>query len=297
MIDGNTQLVGLIGWPTDHSLSPAIHNTAFAALGLNWCYIPMPTRPEQVAEAVRGLAALGFCGANVTVPHKQVVLPMLDSVTPAASKLGAVNTIAIAKGADGRPLIRGYNTDRQGFLAALQESRFILGPGSSAVVVGAGGAARAVVHGLLYAQMEKIVVLNRDVERAQALILDLRNHSDEAARLHALPLTAERLVSAVRTASLLVNATTVGMWPHMERSIWPDNMPIPAHLIVFDLVYNPPQTRLLEQARESGAHGVAGLEMLVQQGALAFEIWTGRLAPVEVMRTACKEALQRGSSP
>lgn len=297
MIDGQTRLIGLIGWPVEHSISPTMHNAASAALGLNLRYVPLPTRPKQVAEAVRGLAALGFCGANITVPHKQAVMSHLNSVDLAAAELGAVNTISIAEGADGRPLIRGYNTDRQGFLAALQRSRFIPGPGSAAVIVGAGGAARAVVHGLLHARMERIVVLNRSLKRAEALIASLAQPDHGLGRLHALPLTADRLVESVRTASLLVNATPVGMWPHIKRSIWPQTEPIPAHLTVFDLVYNPLQARLLEQAEESGTDDVAGLEMLVQQGALAFEIWTGRPAPVEVMRTACEEALRKGLRP
>lgn len=293
MIDGQTQLVGLIGRPVEHTVSPAMHNAAFAALGLNLRYVPLPTRPEQVAEAVRGLAALGFRGANVTVPHKQAVMSHLDSVVHTAAELGAVNTIVIEEGADGRRLIHGHNTDAQGFLAALHRAGFAA-RGERAVVVGAGGAARAAIHCLLSVGMEKIVVLNRSLERAEALITALAEHP---CRLRALTLTAERLVESVRTASLLVNATPVGMWPHVKRSIWPQTEPIPAHLTVFDLVYNPHQTRLLKQARGSGARGIAGLEMLVQQGAAAFEIWTGRPAPVGVMRTACEEALQRGSRP
>jgi len=152
-------------------------------------------------------------------------------------------------------------------------------------------AARAVVSGLLWSGSGGVTVLNRTPERAQALVSDLGRRSEDASRLRALPLTPENLIASARAADLLVNATTVGMWPHVGGSIWPDTVPIPAHLTVFDLVYNPLETRLLRQARESGAHAVGGLGMLVRQGALAFEMWTGEPAPVEVMREACEQAL------
>lgn len=294
MVDGQTQLVGLIGWPVAHSLSPAMHNAAFEALKLNWRYVPLPVPPRQIEAAVRGLTALGFRGANVTVPHKQAVISMLDSVALNARDLGAINTLAIEKKEDPSIVIRGYNTDSQGFIAALEHKGVALQGFKNAVVIGAGGAARAIVYALLRSGNGKIVVLNRTLERAQALISDLGLCFKETFRLRALPLTLETLGESVGAADLLVNATTVGMWPHVEHSIWPPDVPIPVHLTVFDLVYNPLQTRLLKQTQGSGACAISGLEMLVQQGALAFEIWTEKPAPVEVMRNACKRALQKG---
>lgn len=293
MIDGHTQLVGLIGWPVEHSLSPMMHNAAFDALGLNWRYVPLPVPPGQVEAAVRGLTALSFRGANVTVPHKQAVMPVLDSIASNVTTLGAVNTLIIGRREDGTPIIGGYNTDDKGFVSALRRGGFEPEQGGRAVVVGAGGAARAVVFGLLWSGIGEIVVLNRTMGRAQTLVSDLGYRPKEASRLRALPLTPETLIESIRTADLLVNATTVGMWPQVDGSIWPDGVPIPAHLAVFDLVYNPPETRLLRQARESGAHSIGGLGMLVRQGALAFEMWTGEPAPVEVMRAACERALGR----
>ena len=165
--------------------------------------------------------------------------------------------------------------------------------GEHAVVVGAGGAARAVVFGLLWSGINEVTVLNRTLERAQALVSDLGSQPGFAPRLRALALTPKTLVESTRAAMLLVNATTVGMWPHVDGSIWPVNVPIPAQLTVFDLVYNPPETQLLRLARESGAQGIGGLGMLVKQGALSFEMWTGELAPIEVMRAACEQALRR----
>jgi len=238
MIDGHTQLVGLIGWPVGHSLSPAMHNAVFDALELNWCYVPLLVPPGQVEAAVKGLAALGFRGANVTVPHKQAVMPALDSIGPSARTLGAVNTLVIGRRADGAPIIGGYNTDDQGFVRALRQGGFEPEEGGRAIVVGAGGAARAVVFGLLWSGIGEIVVLNRTLERAQTLVADLGRRPQEASRLRALPLTPETLIESARAADLLVDATTVGMWPHVDGSVWPDGVPIPVHLTVFDLVYS-----------------------------------------------------------
>ena len=297
MIDGHTQLVGLIGWPVAHSLSPAMHNAAFDALGLNWRYVPLPVMPGRVKVAVRGLAALGFRGANVTVPHKQAVMPALNIVTSNVRVLGAVNTLVVGRRADGMPVIGGYNTDAQGFVGALRQGGFEPEEGESAVVVGAGGAARAVVFGLLWSGVGEIAVLNRTPERARALVSDLGSRHEWSALLRALPLTPETLIETTRAADLLVNATTVGMWPHVDGSVWPDTVPIPSHLTVFDLVYSPLETRLLRQARKSGARAIDGLGMLVRQGALAFDLWTNQgLEVTEIaalMRAACERALGR----
>jgi shikimate dehydrogenase len=293
MIDGHTKLVGLIGWPVEHSLSPLMHNAAFDALGLNWRYVPLPVPPGQVEVAIRGLAALGFCGANVTVPHKQAVMPVLDSISPNARALGAVNTLLLERDAGGELLsVQGYNTDDAGFVSALRQHFPPLGgtKGGDAVVVGAGGAARAVVFGLLGAGSGQITVLNRSPRRARELTADLARSPACAARLRALPLTPETLIESARAASLLVNATPVGMWPRVDDSIWPDVAPLPSHLTVFDLVYNPLQTRLLRQAQRAGARPIDGLGMLIHQGAIAFKIWTGA-ATVNEITTLMRAAL------
>lgn len=291
MIDGKTQLVGLLAWPVGHSLSPVMHNAAFDALGLNWRYLPLPAPPGQVEAAVRGLAALGFCGANVTVPHKQAVIPALDAIAPDAAEFGAVNTIVVARSAEGVATLIGHNTDYKAFINTLRQGEFDP-TGKRVVVVGAGGAGRAVVFGLLREGVEEIVVLDIAAERAEALLADLGG--GEPCRLRTLPLATEALIESARAADLLVNATPLGMWPHVEGCLWPDEAPVPAHLTVFDLVYNPLETRLLRQARASGARGLDGLGMLVGQGALAFGMWTGA-GPLEkiaaVMRRACEQAL------
>lgn len=299
MIDGHTQLVGLIGWPVEHSLSPAMHNAAFDALGLNWRYVPLPVAPGQVEAAVKGIAALGFRGVNVTVPHKQAVIPALDAVAPDAARFGAVNTIVVERDADGKATLTGHNTDYKGFTGALRRAGFDPA-GKRAVIVGAGGVARAAVFALLESGIADILLFDIAPQQVEALIADLSPNSPlpggeggQGGRLRTLPQTPETLVESARAADLLVNATPVGMWPHVEGTIWPAGVPIPAHLVVFDLVYNPLETRLLRQAREAGAHALGGLGMLVEQGAIAFEMWTGQPAPVELMTSVCEQALRR----
>lgn len=288
-IDGHTQLVGLIGWPVGHTLSPTMHNTAFEARRLNWRYVPLPVAPGQVEAAVLGLAALGFRGANVTVPHKRAVLTALDSLSPAAEALGAVNTVVVER-AGGEATLTGHNTDATGLIRGLRDARFEPRD-ASVVVVGAGGAARAVVFGLMEAGATHVSVLNRTASRAQALVSDLGGLSSTVVEAEAF--NQETLIAASHDADLLLNATTVGMWPREDASIWPDRERVPAHLTVFDVVYNPLETKLLRQAQASGARAVGGLGMLVHQGARAFEMWTGDAPPLEVMRAACERALKQ----
>jgi len=273
-----------------------MHNAAFDAFALNWRYVAMPVRPGEVEAAVNGLAGFGLRGANVTVPHKQAVFPALHTVSPTARGLGAVNTLVVTRADDQTLRIHGENTDAAGFVGALRQRCFEPATGGAVLVVGAGGAARGVIYGLLEAGSERITVMNRSVDRAGRLVADLvRCRGDWAPRLSAAALTPEELVETTRDAALLVNATTVGMWPQLEGSIWPDDAPIPAHLVVFDLVYNPLETRLLQQARRAGATAIDGLGMLVRQGALAFDMWTALGIPIDeidaVMRTACQQAL------
>lgn len=293
-IDGSTWLVGLMGWPVGHSVSPRMHNAAFKALGLNWRYLPLPVPPGRVEAAVRGLVALGFRGANVTVPHKETVVDELDVIAAGARALGAVNTIVVDRDGAGQTELRGDNTDYNGFVAALRRGGFGPGDGAKAVVVGAGGAARAVVFGLLRSGVGEVEVLNRSPERAEVLVAGLAEQDDWEARLNASALTVERLVESARSADLLVNATPMGMEPYVQESIWPADVPIPSRLTVFDLVYNPLETRLLRQTRRWGAHAIDGLDMLVRQGAAAFELWTDEKAPFDVMRAACERALRMG---
>ena len=288
-ISAKTRLVGLIGWPIGHSVSPAMHNAAFAALGLDWRYVPLPVDsalPGAVGDAVRGMRAMGLRGINVTVPHKQAVLPFLDRIAPAAQAMRAVNTIIVE--ADGS--LTGDNTDAPGFVADLR-AHGVEPAGQRVLVLGAGGSARAIVYGLAQAGATHITVANRSAERAAALLADLRPFLGGAhLDIVALP---DGVPEAANDADLVVNCTSLGMTPRAETTPWPADLPFRPAQAVYDLVYNPADTLLLRQAQADGAHAIGGLGMLIWQGALAFEHWTGQMPPVDVMRAAAEAHLRR----
>jgi shikimate dehydrogenase len=274
-------LVGLIGWPVSHSRSPRIHEAAFAALELPGRYVLLPVEPERVGEAVRGLRALGFRGANVTVPHKQAVIPHLDHVTDTARTLDAVNTIWVD--ANGR--LCGDNTDMAGFLTDLRDEEVNLA-GRRALVLGAGGSARAVVHGLAQAGCARVTVLNRTRERAESLLARV-----QAAGCELLAASfPDDVAEHAQAAELVVNCTSLGMTPHDDALAWDPTVSFRPDQVVYDLVYTPRRTALLAKAAADGARALGGLGMLVRQGALAFERWTGQRAPVSVMMQAAEES-------
>jgi shikimate dehydrogenase len=264
-----------------------MHNAAFENLGLPWHYTLLPTPPNRVKAVLDALNARGYRGANVTVPHKRAVMPYLDEIDDAAQAIGAVNTIVV----QGDRLV-GYNTDAGGFVGALQEAGFDPS-GRRALVLGAGGASRAVVYALARAGCA-VVVHNRTVRRAAELANWLRDAVPH------IPVTwvptGTRLADlSLADYDLLVNTTPLGMCPQTAASPWPEMLPLPAHWTVYDLVYNPAETRLLAQAGAAGATAIGGLGMLVHQGALAFELWTGQAPPMDIMRLAAERALGRVS--
>ena len=280
-INGKTQLIGLIGWPVSHSFSPAMHNAAAQALGLNWAYVPLPVAPENVATAVSSLSTLGFRGVNVTVPHKQAVMPLLNDLEPGAQAIGAVNTIVV--GENGR--LTGYNTDWSGFLADLQ-THDVSVVGRDCLLLGAGGAARAVAYGLGKSGA-RVYILARRVAQAEQLIADLRPYLPQT-QLISHPLTELANVAPTLTTPLIINSTPLGMTPNKTTTPWPTGLTFPAEAIVYDLVYNPRQTRFMQQAEAAGCRANNGLGMLVQQGAKAFTLWTGVEPDTAVMAAAIK---------
>ncbi|MEM7332767.1 MAG: shikimate dehydrogenase, partial [Chloroflexota bacterium] len=283
-INGKTQLIGLLGWPVSHSFSPAMHNAAAEAAGLNWAYVPLPVRPDLVETAVRGLPALGFRGVNVTIPHKQAVMPVLNKIEAGAQAIGAVNTIKIELEAN-EPFLTGFNTDWSGFLADLVQLNVTV-KGRECLVLGAGGSARAIVFGLAKAEAKRITLLSRRVEQATELINSIAPFCP-ANILHQSPLSKLPEVSQSCQAPIIINTTPLGMTPNAESSIWPESLPFPTGSFVYDLVYNPQQTRLMNQAQSAGCRTANGLGMLIWQGAKAFEIWTGIMPDVAVMRQSC----------
>jgi len=278
-INGSTRLVGLIGDPVAHSRSPALHNAAFAALGLNYAYVPLPVRATDLAAALAGLSALGFVGANVTVPHKQAAAALVDRLCGDAELLEAVNTIVLA---DNR--LEGHNTDVEGFLQSFRA--LTMETPRSALVLGAGGAARAVVLGLLRLGCRHLAIANRTP--AAAAELAERVHLLEArARVEVLALT-ELEATVVREREVIVNATSLGMLPDSKvPAAVADNLSVDQ--IVYDVVYASGTTALVRAARASGARAIDGSEMLVGQAAAAFRLWTGLPAPLNEMRRALTE--------
>lgn len=283
-IDAETRLVGLFGWPIEHSVSPPMQNAAFAALDMNWCYLPFKVRPADLESALRGLTALGIQGVNVTVPHKQRTLAFMHHLTPAARAIGAVNTVAIR---DGHLL--GHNTDAEGFLRAVRDAG--LDPKDSrALLIGAGGAARAVAYALLNVGCE-VCILNRTPERAEALAEELGEAMGEAPA-QAGTLSSAALERELPGRDLVVNATSLGMWPDVDASPLPNDVDLPGAALYFDLVYNPQSTLFMQQGSLARGSVANGLRMLVHQGAASFEVWTGEKPPVSVMYQACLEALE-----
>ncbi|MZP28498.1 shikimate dehydrogenase [Heliobacterium undosum] len=287
-IDGHTQWVALLGYPVKHSFSPAMHNAAFERLGLNWRYGAHAVRPEELEKAVAGLAALGYRGANVTVPHKEQVVSLLDLVDPSAKRLGAVNTIVIS--ADGKTT--GHNTDGTGFLRGLAQDGFSVA-GASVLLLGSGGAARAVAFALLDGGARSLTVVNRTPDKAEALLDSLRqSRSAEGVTLRAGGWDEAFLRDCAKAADLVVNATSSGMVK--GDGVIPYPLPPERWLspgpFVCDLVYNPPETALLLTARSLGCRCQNGLPMLLHQGAAAFALWTGREAPVATMAEALAKA-------
>jgi shikimate dehydrogenase len=272
--------VGLIGDPVAHSVSPAMHNAAFAACGIDEQYVLWHTPAATLSQRIAQLRAPGIRGANVTVPHKTAVMALLDSVDGDAQAIGAVNTLV--RDAAGR--LRGFNTDAPGFACALQHGGYNA-RGGAAVVLGAGGTARAVTYALVHAGVGSLVVVNRTVARAQALAHNMQAQTQEP--LRSLALTDTALRGVIAQADLLVNTTTAGL---NDESSPIEHDYLHAGLFVVDAIYHT--TPLLRAAAERGARVQDGLEMLVQQGALAWEAWTARIAPVNVMRAAAQHALE-----
>jgi shikimate dehydrogenase len=283
-ISGQTRLCALLGDPIGHTVSPAMHNAAFAGLGLDFVYLPFRVRPDDLPAAVAGLRALNARGFNVTIPHKVAVIPLLDGLDPLAEKVGAVNTVVNNEGE-----LRGYNTDAAGFLRSALEAG-IEPEGRRVVVLGAGGASRAVSY-VLAERGADLAILNRIEELDWAENIAQLIEDVVGRKVRVLELRDDLLAEALAGAGVVVNATSVGMSPLVDASLVPAGLFRP-DMVVFDVVYNPVETRLLREAKAAGARTVSGVDMLAWQGALAFEKWTGQPAPIDLMRRTAAAALE-----
>lgn len=282
-ISPHTQFCGVIGNPVEHSLSPAIHNAAFRALGIDCVYLAW--KVEMIGDALRGLRALGnFRGASVTIPHKVSAVPFLDEIEPTARQIGAINTVV----AEGGHLI-GYNTDATGALRALREGGVILA-GRRIVMLGSGGAARAIAFALAAeSEADRLILLGVDDKERAALAHDLR--SKTVLRVEEGVLDEGALGRTIPEAHVLIHCTPVGMSPKADATCVPASLFHPG-LAVMDIVYNPRTTRLLKEAGRAGCKTIPGLEMFLNQAVTQFELWTNQPAPVDVMRAVLESRFQ-----
>lgn len=282
MISGRTAVFGIFGYPVEHTFSPGMHNAAFAEIGMEGCYVPFAVHPEALGDAVRSIISLGIRGVNVTVPHKEKVLPFLDELAEDARLIGAVNTIEVVRGR-----LIGHNTDGRGFVRSLREDAGFRPKGKDFLMIGTGGAARAISFSLALAGAGTIFLHDIDAAKAKKLARDVRTRTG----IRATALNAQALRTSAPDVDAIINGTPLGM----KRG---DPLPFSRDLVradhlICDLVYNPPATRLLTVARSRGADTLSGIGMLLYQGVIAFEIWTGKKAPVNVMRQALAKQMRR----
>ena len=273
---------GLIGNPVSHSLSPLMHNAAFKALGIDGHYQLFELKAEEVESFLRSLNQRGVCGLNVTIPYKEKVIPFLDKLNPQAELIGAVNTI---KNSGGK--LEGFNTDGDGFIRHLKEDLKFIPEGKKIAVIGAGGASRAISVCLAQNKVRQISIYDVDQKRLLALAGLLGEHF-KGQEFKIAPSIAGL---KIEECDLLVNTSPVGMKNSDPELV--DSRFLHSGMLVYDIIYNPAQTRLLETAKEKGAAAANGLGMLLYQGVLAFEIWTGQKAPVEIMRQALTEGAKK----
>jgi len=275
-VTGKTAVYGVFGDPVAHSLSPLMHNAAFTHCAIDATYVPFHVTSDNLAAAVASLKVLAIRGVNVTIPHKEAILPLLDDVDPQASHIGAVNTVVNNKGR-----LIGYNTDSSGFIRSAQKELGFSPPGKQVLLLGAGGACRAAVQALLSAGVQRITVANRHLHRAVDLVASFQAGETQQ-KLVAVPYSSADFLSAVTQADLLVNTTSVGL--HGESLDFLPLENIKGSALIYDMVYSKAGTALLQAARSRGLSAIDGLSLLAAQGEDAFSIWTGTRLPEGFMR-------------
>src|SRR5690554_2105871 len=275
MIDTKTRLLGLIGYPLGHSLSPLLHNQAIEEINLNYVYLAFEVKPADLKKAVNAIRAFGIRGVNVTIPHKERVIPLLDEVEPLARKIGAVNTIVNDQGK-----LKGYNTDLSGLKRMLEEDASFVLKGKKAVIIGAEDAARAAGFTLCQAEIAEIYLLNRTIKKAEQLAGEWTEYYPEI-RIKGGGLSPENYYRELKNSNLLIDTTPVGMSPNTDEFPVVEENALHSGLLVVDLVYNPRETALLKAARRAGAKTLGGIGMLIYQGLESFKLWTGKEAVVE----------------
>lgn len=275
VLTGKTRLLGIIGDPISHSLSPVMQNAALQECGLDYVYVPFAVTPENLATAVSGLRTLGVCGFNVTIPHKTTIIPLLDRLDESAQSAGAVNTVMSNDGQ-----LIGYNTDGDGLVASLKTDLDFSPHDGTILVIGAGGAARGAIAALCLHGASSIIICNRTVDHAESIKVDM-NSKYPATKIEVVSFACG-FTDSFKSAALLLNTTSLGM--KGESIPFIDCELLPKYAKIYDMVYSKTVTPLLLQAAQHSLRGADGIGMLVAQGELAFEIWTGQRAPLGLMR-------------
>lgn len=278
MITGKTNVVGLIGNPVEHSLSPLMHNAAFKHLDLNYVYVPFLVQEDSLESAIKGAKSLNIKGLNVTIPHKTGVIKHLDSLDKVAELIGAVNTIKFDN-----DHAKGFNTDGIGAVKAIEEVCSV--KNKKVIILGAGGAARAVAFQILMEGAESLIIANRTSENAFNLQKDLVEKLNADVRTVGFD---EQLENEISDTDILINTTPIGMYPNVDQEPLVKATMMHENLIVNDLVYNPLKTCLLKECEKAGVPAISGIKMLIYQGMEAFKIWTGIYPPVEIFENAIK---------
>ena len=281
-INGNSKICGVIGDPIGHTISPAMHNAAFKALNLDYVYVPFRVSSENLPRAVEGLRAFNIRGVNVTIPHKVSIIPLLDEIDEFAQKIGSVNVVVNDGGR-----LAGYNTDAHGFLYSLLDQG-VDPEGQKVAVLGAGGASRSICFALSE-RGASLTILNRTPGNAARFAAEMSEMTGRP--IQVLGLSKEHLAATLDNCNILINTTSVGMYPQSDATLVEHNL-IKSHQTVVDIVYNPFKTKLLAEAEKAGARTISGIDMLIWQGALAFEIWTGKQAPINIMRKDAQRFLK-----
>jgi shikimate dehydrogenase len=286
-VKSHKQITGIIGHPIKHTLSPLMHNLAFELTGLDYIYLSFDVPTESLSDALKGMAALGIKGFNVTLPHKERIIPLLNKISEEASSIGAVNTVLNENG-----LLTGYNTDVYGIIQTFEPFRDEIAD-SEITVIGAGGAVRSLLYALVRNfKAGRINLVNRTAEKAE-LLKDYYAEKILFEKIFAYELVPPDLKEVFRRSKVIVNATPVGMFPHTDDSPLALSEFFREGQIVFDLIYNPLETKFLKLASDAGARTVNGLKMFIHQGAKAFELWTGKEMPVEKIYPQLQSELQK----
>ena len=287
VINGATRICAVYGFPVAHSASPAMHNAAFAKLGLNWCYVAYEVELKRLAEAINGAKAMNFAGLNLTVPHKLLALEMVDQLDPSAIRWTAVNTIKFEKDLDGRVKAVGYNTDADAIATSLHEDLKLKLAGAKVLLLGAGGAGRTAALKLASENVAELYLVNRTQGKAEELAAEVRRQ---------FPAVNVATTYPSGDIDLVLNATSLGLNPEDPSPLDETRFSLKHARSVYDMIYRPAETKLLKAAKKAKCKVANGIGMLLHQGAKAFEIWTGQPAPIKEMRKALEEEVYKSTA-